>query len=299
MKKCCLLVLVCMLLPINSVHAFNFTVTPLIEEYTEEEATPGSVLTGEITVRNNNDERSEYTTELADFYYDENGTMIFYEEETPYPEYALADWIDIDRSPFTLGPQEHRVIPYTITVPENAQSGGHYGVIFFRSTPKSEDLSGTVTTGRLGTLILVTTGDDLTRSLELASFYSAIDQGGLYEPQNSFYEDDTVSFIITGLNTGNTYFEFNGTLTIEGDEITKTIDLADQSRLKHFPGIPKESVISLDPNELPEGEYTATIRLLDGDGNKVPEKQVTFAVTESANSNISFVDFLNIFFTLF
>lgn len=46
----------------------------------------------------------------------------------------LGGWISMDTTEVTLAPKEHKAIPFTITVPANAQRGEHSGGIVFENT---------------------------------------------------------------------------------------------------------------------------------------------------------------------
>jgi hypothetical protein len=261
----------------SMVHAFNFTVSPLIEEFDENEAYPGQVLRGTITVRNNDTRATFYEPEIADFYYDENGNMVFFENNTPpNPDSSLREWITVNSDVFKLGPNESREVDYEISVPEDAKAGGHYGVVFFRSQPDPEGLqgSGVATSGRLGTLVLVTIPGDISKSATLQSFQVGSYIDGVFTEQDQF-EAAPVSFAFTLLNTGNTYFEPQGNINVKGFNLDTNVQLAS---LKSFPNIPKQFIQTLKDEKFMFGKYTATLKLVDGDGNSLAPMTVNFTV---------------------
>lgn len=258
-------------------HAFNFTVSPLIEEFDENQAYQGETLPGTITVRNNDSRATFYEPEIADFYYDENGNMVFFENDAPpNPDSSLREWITVDSDIFKLGPGESREIDYEISVPEEATAGGHFGVVFFRSQPDPEGLqgSGVATSGRLGTLVLVTVPGEISKSATLQSFDVGVHHEGTFTPQTQF-ETPPISFAFTLLNTGNTYFEPQGSIHVKGFQIDENIEIA---KLKAFPNIPKQFIQTMEDEKLMFGQYTATLNITDGDGNALSQDTVNFTV---------------------
>ncbi len=93
-------------------------------------------------------------------------------------------------------------------------------------------------------------------------------------PQDKF-EIPPVSFSFELVNTGNTYFEPKGMITVEGFNVETNVELAE---LKAFPFIPKTFVQTLEADKFMFGKYTATLKVTDGDGNALPEKTVNFTV---------------------
>ena len=258
--------------------AFDFTVTPLIIEFDDTEAFPGDTLMSSIQITNQADNAEFFGPEVADFYYNEEGTMVFFEsDETPYPDNSLKNWITVETDVFRLEPKETRTIDFTMAIPEDAKAGGHYGVIFFRSQADPEAIGGTgvATAGRLGTLVLVTIPGELEKTAEVNSFkVGTADEKGNLIPQDKF-EVPPVSFSFELVNTGNTYFEPTGSIYVKGFNVEKNVELA---QLKAFPNIPKTFIQTLEADKFMFGKYTATLKVKDGDGNLLPEKTVNFTV---------------------
>jgi len=67
---------------------------------------------------------------------DEFGRLRFLDYSSP--KYSLSRWIDFDRTPFTLGPNEEKEIPYVINVPPDAHPGSHFGAIFGQVESENE-----------------------------------------------------------------------------------------------------------------------------------------------------------------
>jgi len=97
-------------------------------------------------------------------------------------------------------------MPFTITVPENAQPGDHYASILFRALPIQKDqITGIGTSGRVGTVILLNVSGDVKKAGEIQEIKvpKFIGRGPL-----------KVSVKIN--NTGNTFFNPEGRVIIKG-----------------------------------------------------------------------------------
>lgn len=129
---------------------------------------PGSVLTGELEIFNEQDETKIFFTSYENF--EPSG-----DSGAPYfigANGGLATWIET-QSELTIGPGERTVVPYTIRVPENASPGGYFSAIFFGNQPPSSSGSSEVTIGgKMGILILLRVNGDIEEKGGLLSFES-------------------------------------------------------------------------------------------------------------------------------
>lgn len=61
----------------------------------------------------------------------EKGEMIF--EDEGDPSYSLSQWLDVKTKNFNLSSGEFKAIDFTLSIPEIAETGGHYGALFFET----------------------------------------------------------------------------------------------------------------------------------------------------------------------
>ena len=133
---------------------------------------PGATFTDVVRVINTGTTTVKIDKSVADFYYDARGAVQFVEEKDPaIGTSSLKSWMKIETEAFTLAPGDTKVVPYTITVPANAEPGGHYGVLFFNTVPDANVGGATVVlSGRVGSLVLVEIPGDVKKTGEITSF---------------------------------------------------------------------------------------------------------------------------------
>ncbi|MCA9397897.1 hypothetical protein KC573_03630, partial [candidate division WWE3 bacterium] len=192
----------------SDIHAL--TVSPVRMELS---ADPGQTITKDIKLIN---EQAEQRTFYVSY---ENFTA---QGETGKPEFTggtedLATWIQAP-SQVTLQPGESRTIPITLSVPQNADPGGHFSAIFWGTNPPSDDDSQIAIGGRLGILILLEVSGDINESGSVIEF-GIIDNKTILTtlPLELFYRFQ---------NTGNVRLKPSGEVTVKnifGSVIEATI----------------------------------------------------------------------------
>jgi len=92
---------------------------------------PGEVYKKKIKVGNLSEVAMPVAVRLTDFTAaDESGEMLF-DESSQDISFASRKWFKIEEPNFILEPGERKKINFTISVPENAEPGGHYAVMLF------------------------------------------------------------------------------------------------------------------------------------------------------------------------
>lgn len=136
----------------------------------------------------------------------EDGTPTFSDLNSSY---SLAKWITSDKT-FTLNSGETKDFSYTISVPANAEPGGHYGVVFF--TPSLASGSATTTSGvttiaKIGSLLMVTVPGTIVYEGEISSFST----------NKNLYTDskNIIDFTTRFANLGTNHVKPTGTITIK------------------------------------------------------------------------------------
>jgi len=97
-----------------------------------------------------------------------SGTPVFYDNSSNSKEddilFNPRKWMKIENPNFILDSGETVSVRFTVSVPENAEDGGHYAVIFFEpkisaSNSPYQDQSGVSIIPKIGTLFLISVGE--------------------------------------------------------------------------------------------------------------------------------------------
>lgn len=112
---------------------------------------PGQTLRGELILFNEQDETKTFYSSSENFEArGEIGTPFFLPEKV-----GLATWIKTQEQ-VTLKPKKTKTIPFSIQIPKNAESGGHFAAILWGTTPTQATQGGQVAVGgKLGVLVLL------------------------------------------------------------------------------------------------------------------------------------------------
>ena len=189
--------------------AFALTISPARLEIGGD---PGKVVTSDFTITNEQDTEQTFFTSVENFAAQgETGTPSF----SPSKE-GLASWVQvIDK--VTLKKGEKIKVPFTITIPKDADVGGHFAAIFLSTTPPTQK-SGQVSVGaKMGMLILLRVTGDIKEGGGLLSF--GLKNGG------HFATALPIDFEYRFNNSGNDRVNPKGTITIHNTIGFKTQEL--------------------------------------------------------------------------
>jgi hypothetical protein len=192
-----------LLLIVLSIGFFHNTANALTISPAKIEITgdPGSVLTGEIEIFNEQEETKIFYTSYENF--EPRG-----DSGAPYfvgGDVGLATWIET-QSEVTLAPGERAVVPYKMTIPQDAKAGGYFAAIFFGNQPASTTGGGEVTIGgKIGALVLLRVSGEIEEKGGLISFIA----------NKRFFSSTPVNFEYTLNNLGGDRIVPQGELKIK------------------------------------------------------------------------------------
>lgn len=131
----------------------TITLSPTAKRYTVD---PGQTISDSITVTNTGSKEFSFITYARPYYVSgDDYTPVFSTVNKKTDAYR---WVTFEGATYSAVPTATVKIPFTLTVPKNAASGGHYGVIFAETQPSSEaaDQNQVFRKKRVGALLYVT-----------------------------------------------------------------------------------------------------------------------------------------------
>ncbi len=198
---------------------FGYTVGPPVVEYTAER---GQTVNGVVKVNDYSPIEVTLYPQVADFAAkDETGQPTFY-DANPNSKYSLSSWIKFSEEPVIFAIGELKAIPYQIVVPEDAEPGGHYGVLFFSTKSPNNVKEGeakVVANMKVGQLILVTVPGEIktegiVETFKTKHFWNFFPQVK-YSNEKFFNFSHNIDFITRIQNVGNVHFKPAGKIEIK------------------------------------------------------------------------------------
>jgi hypothetical protein len=187
--------------------AQGLQISPAIVELNAEK---GKTYTLNLKVTNVTLTQLVYSTTANDFdAKDESGAANVLLNSTLPPTASIVTWLKTD-SQFTLDSHESRSLVAQVTVPSDAEAGGHYGVLRFSGHAPEISGTGVGLSASAGMLILIRVAGNITESASLASFNTAHGSS-----QTSFFENAPIDFVTRIKHDGNIHVKPTGTVTIQ------------------------------------------------------------------------------------
>jgi hypothetical protein len=165
---------------------------------------PGQTISGEYLLINEQQESKTFYSTFENFEAQgETGTPNFVTATE-----GLATWID-SPSTITLGPGESQKLKYSITIPSNAQPGGHFAAIFWGTTdPRQSAGDEQVTIGaKIGVLVLLRVNGDIAEGGGVVEFST--------KDSVRFFTMLPIDFVYRFANDGGDRIKPQGTVTIK------------------------------------------------------------------------------------
>jgi hypothetical protein len=195
--------------------------------------------------------------------YGEDGQPELTDKPTPY---SLASWISVEPSEASIPPKGAAHFKFTIAVPHDAEPGGHFGSITFKTKPESTGGGQVAVVQEVGSLVLLKVAGNINEKIEIESFKAG--SGGILER-------GPVPLELRLRNTGNVHVKPVSMLIVIknmfGQEVTQ---------------------LKIDPkNVLPDsvrrfearwnrkwltGVYSADVTIVYGGDNQVLTRQINF-----------------------
>lgn len=172
-------------------------------------ADPGQTVTTEIILRDVSDGPLIVTNQINDFTADgEDGIPRLLLEEGEESPYSMRDWFE-PISELTLEPRTLTRLPITISVPADAAPGGYFSVIRFTGVAPGVDGNGVGLSASIGALVFMNVNGDANEQMSIEEFFTTT-----AGKKTSIFQSAPVDFSVRLNNTGNTYEQPTGRITI-------------------------------------------------------------------------------------
>lgn len=246
----------------------GLTISPPISELT---LSPGQSSENIIKINNPTSSLVEVYPKVMNFRSgSESGDPTFTSVTNEGQSYSLASWISYDDAKLALTPEQDIEFRYKISVPTDAEPGGHYGVVFFVSEPPKPNGKETqvAISSMLGSLILVKIPGDIKEEAILREFSA-----------KKFYLKMPANITTRIENIGNIHIKPRGDIVIKnmfGSQNT-VLDV-NPKKGNILPESIRRFDTSFNDSKFSLGRYSANLNLQYGDSNKVLSSKLSFWV---------------------
>lgn len=251
----------------------TFTISPAL---IDKKVNPGDSFETTITIINRTDTPQPMRVYTKNFAAQNlEGEITFGDEDIT--SYAAASWITLDQPSILLEPKGSVDVKAMVSVPKNAEPGGHYASVLFEQMIQDapSQTSHVAIAARLAALMFITVSGDVREAGQVlgarpGSKCSAI-VCGFTAPK--FLDKGPVPFSFIFDNTGNVHVRPKGQITIwQGKTKVATLPIEDRAVL---PDSQRLFETKWDRIVL-SGHYTAKLHLVYGTNNYTIDEQTDF-----------------------
>jgi len=231
----------------------------------EVSANPGDTIKNVVKVTNITTNPIALETLAKDFVAVGNeGAVELLDENSSF---SLASWVNFEVDTITLQPKQTALIDYQIKVPVNAEPGGKFASLIFRTIPpKNNEITGATLAQEVGALVLMRVAGDAKEYAKISEFTS----------DKSVYEYGPIEFTLLVRNEGSVHVrpKTNVTITNTLGKRVASISLGEKNVLpsaeRKFNGLLEKKYMF--------GRYTATATAVYGTKNTILTDTYSFVV---------------------
>jgi hypothetical protein len=157
----------------------------------------GTAYSDKVTISNDSDQKATYAVYPTDAVNTDDGSFSLLREEDKPKD--VGNWVELGATQYTLEPHTQVIIPFSVTVPDDAISGDHVGAIVAQKIADASDPDGIGLNVRVrvGARLYVRIDGPKTPSLAVDSFSVAYDAPGSPFAGSTAH----INYVLT--NTGN------------------------------------------------------------------------------------------------
>ncbi len=244
----------------------RIALTPLTFELTAER---GGSVTERIRILNPSYENSTNVRMVVEdmFPEGEEGRVLLQGGDDDFDILAVSRWVTFEPAEFTLAPREEKSVKFTINVPRNADTGGHYMGIIAGTPPREVEGTGVEIVHRIASLILLTVPGEMTEDVSIKSFLTS----------KKYYEKGPVVFESRFKNEGTVHLVPDAEIIVT-NILGQEVAAIPVEKRNVLPSAIRRIDSEWGADRLWGGFYTATIEGSYGrfSGNELNTKSVTF-----------------------
>ncbi|RII94783.1 DUF916 domain-containing protein [Clavibacter californiensis] len=252
--------------PASAAEDVTWAVSPATDgapderSWIELDLAPGATADEEAAVRNLSDQTVTFRVDAADGYFTDTGRFNMLPSDTPSVD--AGTWISAPES-VTVEPGATAIVPFTVTVPEDAEPGDHAAGIAASLISAGADASGASVgvESRIGFRVMTRVTGDVTPGVAIESARSE------YHPSWNPFRPGSVTLDAEVVNTGNVRLLVGGTASAQG--ASAPIVAGDAAQQELLPGDRRAVSIPLDgvwPLFLVGADLTVTPTVVALDG---------------------------------
>lgn len=217
---------------------------------------PGSTLEYEITVSNVSSQAQTFYLLKKDIIgAGDNGAPLFASDELETTGFEISTWITLASEELTIEPNGSAPLKFTVTVPENASPGSHFGGIFISHEPPRSRETGAAIGYEVGSIISLRVAGDVKEQGTIRSFSTG----------NYVYGSLSVDFHARIDNEGSTLIRPFGPLEVYNMFGKRVATLTfNESQSGIFPGQTRDFSLQWSDDGTGFGRYTADVSLIYG-----------------------------------
>lgn len=218
----------------------------------------GDKVVKSLSVVNRTDREQTFTIEVEDFTGSKDLKQVVVLLGNDRGPYSLRDYIKPEQNSFRLKSKQRAVLDVTISIPNDAEPGGHYGSVLVSSAPSSQDDevldNKSRTISRIGALYFVRVEGKIKEDGRVSDFRM--------EGNKSIYERGPFIFELLFENNSSVHLTPNGTIEVKNMLGRKVKDL-EVAPFFSLPDSLRAAVVSWE-TDFAFGRYTATANINRG-----------------------------------
>lgn len=236
-------------------------------------AAAGQTYNIDLSVTNVTSSDLDYTSSVGDFEAsDETGSPHIITDGSLSNTVSVVSWVS-SLEDFSLEAHDTKNLTVSVTIPQDAEPGGHYGVISFSGATPDVDSTGVGLSASAGALLLIRVDGEISEEADLASFYASKSGN-----QGSFFENGPITFVTRVENIGNVHVKPVGSIEVRDmfGGLVETMQV-NESKSNVLPKSIRRFESTLDKDWM-FGRYSATLAVGYGTTGQAITSTVTFWV---------------------